>query len=81
MTADRPNLRELDETVTRHTWRGGEVHGVDVRFPLPSHRHHHRVPGVWDDDNGWAGGLLCHRCWTDGRPCSIAAVEAAEVAR
>jgi len=68
------------ETVTRRTWRGGEVRGVDVGF-LPSYRHYHRVPGVWDDDNGWASGLLCSRCWSDGLPCSTAAVEASEVIR
>jgi len=70
----------MSKTTTRREWRGGEVHGVHVGC-LPSYRHHHRVPGVWDDDNGWAAGLLCHRCWTDGRPCSTAAVEAAEVVR
>ena len=47
--------------VTRHTWQGGPVHGVDVGV-LPSWRHYHRIPGVWDHDNGWASGLLCHRC-------------------
>ena len=72
----------MGETVTRRTWTGGEVHGVDAYgCPLPSSRHCHRTPGVWDDDNGAAAGLLCRRCWADGRECSLDAVRAAEVSR
>lgn len=69
-------------TVTRNTWAGGPVRGVDAPGSfLPAHRHWHLVPGVWDDDNGSAAGRLCRACWEAGRACSAAAVTAAATSR
>jgi hypothetical protein len=68
----------LDSVIHRHQWTGPEPETA-VNTLLGgdpgAHRHSHRIPGVWDDDNGAAAGKVCHGCWIGGYAVSRRHVE------
>jgi hypothetical protein len=65
------------ETTCRSEWTGPPptVASGGWGDPGPS-RHMHRVPGVWDSDNGDAAGKVCRGCWYAGARVDLATVRA-----
>lgn len=66
------------DAVRRSEWTGGDFDLTPAgMLDLPASRHAHRLPGVWDEDNGPRAGQVCATCWEADRPVALSALLAA----